>query len=170
MTDGSPDRDLVAALSEMADRAEIMLQVCADNRGCPAATNIGIRMAAGNDVILLDADTVVTDGWLRGLRAAVATAPDIGTATPLSNDAAMFSYPRRDGPNLCPNPGSLAELARLAAKANRGEFVEVPAGHGFCLYIRAECLEETGLLRPKADAALTWPVCRVAYPEAAILY
>jgi hypothetical protein len=98
-------------------------------------------------VILLNADTIVTPGWLTGLRAAVYSAPDIGTATPLSNDATIFSYPRRDGPNPRPDAASAAEVAVHAADVNRGEIIEVPTGHGFCLFIRAECLDETGLLR-----------------------
>jgi GT2 family glycosyltransferase/glycosyltransferase involved in cell wall biosynthesis len=147
IADGSPDRDLIAALSELADRADIMLHVCAANQGYPGAANIGIRMAAGHDVLLLNADTVVTDGWLVGLRDAVAAAEDIGTATPLSNDAAMFSYPRREGPNSCPDAEAAWSLATLAAKVNQGEVIDVPTGHAFCLYVRAECLEETGLLR-----------------------
>ena len=124
-----------------------MLHVDEINRGYPGATNIGIRMASGHDVLLLDADTIVTRGWLTRLRAAVQGSSDIGTATPLSNHASMFSYPRRDGPNLCPDTDAAADLAALAAKVNHGYTVDVPTGHRFCLYIRAECLEETGLLR-----------------------
>ncbi len=147
IADGSPERDLVAALSALADQAEIVLHVETVNRGFPVAANIGLRLAAGHDVILLNADTIVTPGWLAGLRAAVHSAPDIGSATPLSNDATIFSYPRRDGPNPCLDAATAADIAVQAAAANRNDIVDVPTGHGFCLYIRAECLEETGLLR-----------------------
>ena len=147
IADGSPERDLVAALSALADQGEIVLHVEAVNRGYPAAANIGLRLAAGHDVILLNADTIVTPGWLTGLRAAAYSAPDIGTVTPLSNDATIFSYPRCDGPNPCPDAASAADVAVHAADVNRGEIIEVPTGHGFCLFIRAECLDETGLLR-----------------------
>lgn len=131
IADGTPDRELLAALSALADQAEIMLHVDAVNRGYPGAANIGIRMAAGHDVVLLNADTIVTPGWLSGLRRAVQSAPDIGTATPLSNDAAIFNYPRRDRPNLCPDAAAAADLAMLAAKVNQADAIEVPTGHGF---------------------------------------
>ncbi len=147
VADGSPDRDLVAALSALAGQGEIVLHVEAVNRGFPIAANIGLRLAAGHDAVLLNSDTIVTPGWLSGLRAAIHSAPDIGTATPLSNDATILSYPRRDGPNPCPDAASAAELASQAAAANQGSIVEVPTGHAFCLYIRAECLQETGVLR-----------------------
>ena len=147
VADGSPERELVAALAALAEQRAIILHAEAVNRGFPGAVNIGLRLAVGHDVVLLNADTIVTPGWLAGLRAAVYSAPDIGTATPLSNDATIFSYPRRDGSNPCPDAASAADLAALAAEVNQADVVEVPTGHGFCLYIRAECLDETGFMR-----------------------
>jgi GT2 family glycosyltransferase len=146
IADGSPERELLAALAVLADQGAIILQAEAINRGFPGAANIGLRLAVGHDVVLLNADTIVTPGWLAGLRAAVYSAPDIGTATPLSNDATIFSYPRLDGLNPCPDAASAAEVAALAAQVNH-EVIEVPTGHGFCLYMRAQCLAETGPLR-----------------------
>jgi GT2 family glycosyltransferase len=147
VVDASPDAELVVALQTLAAHSHILLQVETVNRGFPGTANIGLRLAAGHDVVLLNSDTLVTPGWLGRLRAAVYSAPNIGTATPLSNDATIFSYPRRDAPNIFPDSAESATIATLAAAVNSEETVEVPTGHGFCLYIRAECLEETGLLR-----------------------
>jgi GT2 family glycosyltransferase/glycosyltransferase involved in cell wall biosynthesis len=147
VSDASPDTALLAALTALAERGHILLQAETVNRGFPGAANIGLRLAAGHDAVLLNSDTIVTPGWLAILRQAVHGTADIGTATPLSNDATIFSYPRRDAANPFPQAAALAALATLAAAANTRETVEVPTGHGFCLYIRAECLEETGLLR-----------------------
>jgi GT2 family glycosyltransferase/glycosyltransferase involved in cell wall biosynthesis len=145
VVDASPDRELVAALTALADRGAIVLRVETVNRGFPGTVNIGLRLAAGHDAVLLNSDTLVTPGWLARLRTAVHGAADIGTATPLSNDATIFSYPRRDFANRFPQDATA--LAALMATVNEGEAIEVPTGHGFCLYIRAECLTETGLLR-----------------------
>jgi GT2 family glycosyltransferase/glycosyltransferase involved in cell wall biosynthesis len=145
VSDASPDPELVAALHALAADGHIVLRAETVNRGFPATVNIGLRLAEGNDVVLLNSDTIVTPGWVAGLRAAAHSAADIGTATPLSNDATIFSYPRHDIVN--PYPDAPAELGALAAEANAGIAVEVPTGHGFCLYIRAECLQQTGLLR-----------------------
>jgi GT2 family glycosyltransferase len=41
--------------------------------------------------VLLNSDTLVAPGWLEDLRAVAYSAPDIGTATPLSNDATILS-------------------------------------------------------------------------------
>ena len=70
------------------------------------------------DVILLNSDTLVP-GLDRRLSAAAYSAADIGTATPLSNDATVFSYPREDGPTRFPTKrrrsGSIAWRAAPAA-------------------------------------------------------
>jgi GT2 family glycosyltransferase len=147
VADASPDAALIAALTSRAERGHILLQVETTNRGFPGAANIGLRLAAGHDAVLLNSDTIVTPGWLDRLRRAVHAATDIGTATPLSNDATIFSYPRPDAANPFPPPHETAAIAAIAAEANAGETVDVPTGHGFCLYIRADCLAETGVLR-----------------------
>jgi GT2 family glycosyltransferase len=147
VSDATPEPELTAALSALASRGHIVLQAETKNRGFPGAANVGLRLATNHDAVLLNSDTVVTPGWLASLRAVVHSAPDIGTATPLSNDATIFSYPRQNAINQCPDATEAADLAEIAANVNRDEIVDVPTGHGFCLYIRSECLEQTGLLR-----------------------
>jgi glycosyltransferase involved in cell wall biosynthesis len=97
--------------------------------------------------VLLNSDTLVFPGWLERLRAAAHSAADIGTATPFSNDATIFTYPDPASPSPMPPPHEAARLARQAARANPGVTIDVPTGHGFCLFIKAACLHETGLLR-----------------------
>ena len=152
VNDASPEPALVAMLHRFADAGDIaLIAACptdpARNLGFPAAANAGLRAAAGTDVVLLNSDTRVFPGWLTLLRAAVHGAANIGTATPFSNDASIFTYPDPAAPAPMPGPEDGARLAALAAVANQGTVVEVPTGHGFCLYIRAACLHETGLLR-----------------------
>jgi GT2 family glycosyltransferase/glycosyltransferase involved in cell wall biosynthesis len=150
VNDASPEADLVAELQALADLGIIaLLPSCAHdparNLGFPAAANAGLIAAGGCDVVLLNSDTVVFPGWLAALREAAHSAADIGTATPISNDATIFSYPAAAA--AMPTPAEGARLARLAARVNRGILVDVPTGHGFCLFIRADCLHRTGLLR-----------------------
>ncbi len=152
VNDASPETALVTALQAMRDAGKItLLASCRDepsrNLGFPAAANAGLLHAAGRDAVLLNSDTLVFPGWLAALRAAAHGAPDIGTATPISNDATIFTYPDPTAPAPMPTPADGARLARLAARANRNSVVEVPTGHGFCLYLRADCLQRTGLLR-----------------------
>jgi GT2 family glycosyltransferase/glycosyltransferase involved in cell wall biosynthesis len=154
--DAGPEPGLAAALDALAAAGRITLLRHATNQGFPAAANAGLRAAFArtprHDALLLNSDTLLPASrgvsWLERLRAVVHAAPDIGTATPLSNDATILSYPHADRPNPPPDVASVARLDRLAARVNAGVAVEVPTGVGFCLYIRHECAADTGLFRP----------------------
>jgi GT2 family glycosyltransferase/glycosyltransferase involved in cell wall biosynthesis len=147
VSDASPEPDLVDALRAMAVRGEIELSLQTTNRGFPGTANVGLRLADGCDVVLLNSDTLVPPDWLAGLRGAAYARQDIGSATPLSNDATIFSYPLADTANPAPDQADVDRLARLARRCADGGLVEVPTAHGFCMFIRADCLAQTGLLR-----------------------
>jgi GT2 family glycosyltransferase/glycosyltransferase involved in cell wall biosynthesis len=145
--DASPEARLVEALTELAQRGRIVLLRQPENRGFPGTANAGIRAAAERDVILLNSDTVVPHGWVERLTEAAYSAPDIGSATPFSNDATIFSYPRENGPNPVPDQPATNQLDRLARRANANAVTDVPSAHGFCVYLRRDCLTSVGLLR-----------------------
>ena len=73
--DCSPDPVLTAALQALARRGPIRLHRQGENRGYPAAVNVGMQAAAGRDVVLLNSDTLVPPGWLPALAAAARSAP-----------------------------------------------------------------------------------------------
>ena len=79
-------------------------------------------------------------GWLEGLRAAAYSLEGVGTVTPLTNSGAIASYPGQGSP--C-DASEAREIARVAANA-RLEPIEAPTGVGFCMFIRRDCLNETG--------------------------
>lgn len=146
--DASPEPTLVRAIDALVANGRLLLLRHARSRGFPAASNAGIRAARPrSDVILLNSDTLVAEGWIEGLRAALRSDATIGTVTPLSNDATILSYPERKGGNPVPDEAATAELARLAAKLHYGKAIEIPTGVGFCLYLRRACLAEVGLFR-----------------------
>jgi len=149
--DASPEPPLAAALDRLAARRRIRLLRHARNRGFPASANAGLRAAAG-DVVLLNSDTIPPAGWLAGLREAAHAAADIGTATPLSNDATILSYPSVEGGNRIPDAAATARIAALAQQANAGLLIDIPTAVGFCMYIRGDCLAEVGLFREDAFA------------------
>jgi len=149
--DATPEPALAEALDALHEAGRIRLLRHAANRGFPASANAGIRLAAGlpgaPDIVLLNSDTQVAAGWIEGLRAAVHQAGDIGTGTPLSNDATILTYPDPVRPAAAPQGVALARLARQAARANAGATVDIPTAVGFCMYIRHECLQATGVFR-----------------------
>jgi GT2 family glycosyltransferase/glycosyltransferase involved in cell wall biosynthesis len=151
VNDASPEPPLAASLRQLAQGGAIDLLELPRNRGFPAAANAGMRHALGlpgePDVVLLNSDTLPAPGWLQRLRAAVHGAPDIGTASPLSNDATILSYPDPLAENPAPRGAALARLGRLVARANPHAVVDVPTTVGFCMYLRRECLAATGVFR-----------------------
>ncbi len=146
--DASTDPALVEALQARASRPRVSLIRTRDNLGFCAAANAGLRaawrLAPARDIVLLNSDTIPARGWIERLREAVHAAEDIGTASPLSNDATILSYPRPDRRN--PIPEDIAATGALADAAGTAP-ADLPTGVGFCLYLRRECLGATGLLR-----------------------
>ena len=145
--DASPEPDLVTALAGLAASGQIRLSRQAHNRGFPATANAGIDASPDTDIVLLNSDTLVPPGWLERLRRAAYAAPDIGTATPLSNDATIVSYPALGGGNPVPDPAETARLDALAQQASAGQVADLPVGVGFCLYLRRDCLDQVGSFR-----------------------
>ena len=145
--DAGPEPELSAALDGLARTRQIQLVRNPRNLGFPASGNAGLIAAGPRDVVLLNSDTIVPAGWLERLRDAAWSAPDIGTVTPLSNDATILSYPRVDSVQPPPDAKMLDRIDRMATKANGGGVVDIPTGVGFCMYIRRDCLAETGLFR-----------------------
>ncbi len=145
--DGSSDPSVIAALEALARRRSITILRHERAQGFPAAANAGIRASAGRDVVLLNSDTLVPPGWLERLREAAYADRDIGTVTPLSNDASILSYPGPAGTNERPDLATTIRLDRVASRANGATVVDIPVGVGFCLYLRRDCLNAVGAFR-----------------------
>lgn len=147
--DASPEPELSEALSRLSEAGAFDLVRNQRNLGFVAAANRGIRLASGSDVVLLNSDTEVYDGWLDRLRAAASSAPRIGTVTPLTGNGQIAGYPLpgRDNPSLeLPDD----QLDALAARKLAGVTVDLPTCVGFCTYIRRACIDEVGLLDQEA--------------------
>lgn len=147
--DASPEPELARDLAALAAQGRITLLRNDRNLGFPATVNRGLSLHPDRDVVLLNADTLVAGDWLARLRAAAHAAPDVGTVTPLSNDATILSYPSgRDRPPA-PTLAETVALDRQARAVNADVRVEVPTAVGFCVYIRRTCLAETGLFEER---------------------
>jgi GT2 family glycosyltransferase/glycosyltransferase involved in cell wall biosynthesis len=121
-----------------------------ENLGFTRTVNLGIAMAGGCDVVLLNSDTVVTPRWLENLRVAAYAQADVGTVTPLSNNAGAFSVPERNVVNVLPSWLSADRYARAVSQSSAGLYPEAPTGNGFCLYIRRAMLDDVGALHETA--------------------
>src|SRR5581483_7474589 len=108
--------------------------------------NLGFALARGDSILLLNNDTVVTEGWLERMLAVFERHPEAGLVGPLSNSVA--------GPQLV-SPvaySRLADLPVFAAQltsAHAGQSQEAPRLVGFCLLLRRAVLEKIGGLEDR---------------------
>jgi GT2 family glycosyltransferase/spore maturation protein CgeB/tetratricopeptide (TPR) repeat protein/protein-L-isoaspartate O-methyltransferase len=114
----------------------------AENRGFPAAVNQGFAVAAGNQVLLLNNDTIVTTGWLTRLLHALHSDPRIGLAGPCSN---YVSGEQQVGVSYDDLSG-LDGFAWDWSQVNRNVIQETDRLVGFCLLIRKELIDAIGRL------------------------
>ncbi|MGY0505575.1 glycosyltransferase [Luteimonas sp. e5] len=57
-----------------------------DNLGFSAGNNIGMQVSKGEYIVILNNDTHVTPGWVRGLLSPLRTNPDVGLVGPVTNN------------------------------------------------------------------------------------
>lgn len=122
------------------------------NKGYTSSVNRGIRAAGRADVVLLNSDTRVTPGWLEGLTVPALADRRLATVTAMSDNAGAFSFPEQGAANGIDgvNPDAYASGVIRATKGCRAP--SVPTGSGFCMWVRREALEQTGLFDTKAFA------------------
>jgi glycosyltransferase involved in cell wall biosynthesis/GT2 family glycosyltransferase len=144
--DASTDPRIRQLVESYASRAGFHLLTNKVNIGYTGTINIGIRWAGGDDVLLLNSDTIVTSGFLEGLRRTAFSEANVGTVTAMSDNAGAFSFPLWNQPN--PKPAEISHDAHAATILRRTAAcvpVEVPTGSGFCMYIRRALLDVIGL-------------------------
>ena len=112
-------------------------------RGFVASVNRGMRESR-SDVVLLNSDAIVTARWLEKLIDAAYSSRNIGTVTPLSNNATICSVPRASEENFIPSGYDIDSFAALVEKASARVYPLLPTGVGFCLYIRRALLDDIG--------------------------
>lgn len=146
INDAGPEPELAAWLHTLPARdARIVLLENETNLGFVGTVNRGMALSDTHDVLLLNSDTEVAGDWLDRLRACAYSNPKAGTVTPASNNATICSYPRFCAANALPRGIQTPELDALFAATNAGVAVEIPTAVGFCMYIRRDCLTQTGL-------------------------
>lgn len=144
INDFSPQPELTAALRTHAARHKYEYIENPSNLGFVKTVNIGMALHPDMDVVLLNADTVVSDGWVDRLRGAAYRGERVGSVSAMSNNATICSLPFIGGKEEIPYGMDLAEINRFIARENDGVSVELPTAHGFCMYIRRLCLDEVG--------------------------
>ena len=145
INDASPEPLMADMLTRYAALQNVFVLTNQNNIGFVQTVNRGMSFAAGADALLLNSDTVLHAGAFDELIRVAYGHTEIGTVTAMSNNATIFSYPsaslRKDTlPDI-----TWPELAAAALATNAGVFVDVPTGHGFCMFIKGEVSRRVGL-------------------------
>jgi len=130
---------LLRAWKARSPRHHLLLQE--KNRGFVNSANRGMARAGG-DVVLLNSDTEVSEGWLEALARCLASAPDIATATPWTNNGEIASVPGFCTVN--PPPPNRDAVGRALAQHMQARYPELPTAVGFCMAISRAALERIG--------------------------
>ncbi len=120
------------------------------NRGYAAGCNQGIRQARGEQIMLLNNDVVVTEGWLARLTKALWSSSNIGMTGPCTNYTGNLQ--RIEVPyNSLNEMHAFAEHRRNHA---RGSAVPVEVLYGFCLLIKRSLIDRIGLLDEQFEVGM----------------
>lgn len=146
LNDCSPEPEMATMLATYGNLPNVLLLTNSTNLGFISTVNRGMALTNGLDILLLNADTILHAGGLDELVNIAYASPDIGTVTAFSNNATIFSYPCAELRQASLSDISWPALAALALKENQGRYVDVPTGHGFCLFIKNEVIQRVGHL------------------------
>ncbi|OUM98939.1 MAG: glycosyl transferase family 2 [Paenibacillaceae bacterium ZCTH02-B3] len=139
VTDNASTDGTEAYLRELAGR--VRYRRLESNRGFAGAVNVGLMMARGTTIAVLNNDTIVTENWLSNMLACLNGDSRIGMVGPVTN---IISNDEQRVPVSYRNT---RELAVFAARNNRPDPARwAPADRlmGFCLLFRRETLEQVG--------------------------
>jgi GT2 family glycosyltransferase len=121
------------------------LERASTNGGFIAACNAAAALVPpGNDLLFLNADTVVTSGALEEM-AWVLDRTGAAICCPMSSNATFLSAPRYQQPNVLPAGWTAEEMAMAVREAAGEDFaVPIPTPVGFCMLVRRDAWDRWG--------------------------
>jgi GT2 family glycosyltransferase/glycosyltransferase involved in cell wall biosynthesis len=151
--DASTDPRVRPFLRKWAEpRAEqVTLVELDENLGFVGAVNRGFAEAAqrAGHIVVLNSDAMVPDGWASRLIAPLDIDPQIASATPMSNDAEIFSVPMIGHATAIP-PGLVDRVDATARRLSVPDRLpSAPTGVGFCMALSGNWFEKA----PQFDTA-----------------
>jgi GT2 family glycosyltransferase len=111
------------------------------NRGFPGGCNQGISIASGENIVLLNNDTVVTAGWLERLLFWIESDPDIGIVGPKSN---FISEQQRIMPVPYKTMEEMKKFAKEWTKDHHKEGYVADLLSGMCMVLKKTLTEQIG--------------------------
>lgn len=145
--DASPDPaigDFVRSLATtLRHRVAYLRQP--SNLGFPGNVNAAFAAAEPGDVVVLNSDCIVADGWLDGLRRAAYSDALVATASALTNHGTILSVPDRNRPRPgIPQDQDLDRAAAAVQALSPRYYPTLPTAIGHCMYVRRQALDLVG--------------------------
>jgi O-antigen biosynthesis protein len=129
--------------------------------GISDACKEAIREARGEYLVLLNNDTIVTDGWVQQMLNLASLSPAVGMVGPMSNYAPLGqlveNVPYRVKPKRGKTPprfgtrealldvDAMRAFAREYREKTKGKWIEIDRLGGFCLLLKRQVLDRIGL-------------------------
>ena len=113
-----------------------------DNRGFAAANNQGLAIAGGDYLILLNNDTYVTRGWIRGLLMHLQRNPDVGLVGPVTNNIGNEARIETGYEGM----EDMAKFAAAHGAMHAGQSFPIPTLAFFCVAMPRSTYERVGHL------------------------
>jgi GT2 family glycosyltransferase len=143
--DGSQKPKTGKTLDMAAKHKRVSVIETPQNLGFVGAVNLAMQSIGPGPILLLNSDTYLPRKTLSRLLAHLQQ-PDVGTVTPLSNNAGSFSVPKALSAYAMPSQEEIEGIARQAYKQNAKMGVDVFNGNGFAMLISEPCMKEVGFL------------------------
>ncbi|MGR4973774.1 glycosyltransferase [Pseudomonas sp. LARHCG127] len=119
------------------DRIVILNQ---DNKGFAAGNNLGLAAASGDYLVILNNDTVVTAGWIKGLIRHLQDHKEIGIIGPITNNIGNEAKVSTRYERIEDMPAEAAQMTR----ARMGEWFEINTLAFFCVMFPRSTYEQIG--------------------------
>jgi GT2 family glycosyltransferase/Flp pilus assembly protein TadD/2-polyprenyl-3-methyl-5-hydroxy-6-metoxy-1,4-benzoquinol methylase len=136
-TDGT--LDYVQDYAKACDNVRVIANCT--NRGFAAGNNQGLALASGESILLLNNDTVVTNGWLGHMLAVFARHPETGVVGPRAH---WVSGPQMVFEASYNTIQEMQQFAELWSTEHAGKNTTTTRLVGFCLLIRRSVVDRLG--------------------------
>lgn len=141
VNDCSPDENIRPYLESIQSENIVVLQN-SRNSGFSASVNAGMEFSS-SDVILLNSDTIVTEGFADKIYRCAYSDEYIATVTPFSNSATICSLPVNCRDNPLPH-NRIDKSAEIVEKISRHKYPRIPVAIGFCMFIKRSVIDKVG--------------------------
>jgi len=148
INDCSPDQRIDVYMNRLRSKKDNIVYIRnATNMGFVKSVNKGLIFAQ-NDVVLVNTDIEVPQGWLERLMYPIFTNDLIASTTPYTNCGTICSFPEIGKDNIIFDNRSLL-FVDILFRNMRPNYTEMPTGVGFCMGMSLKAIKEVGLLDEK---------------------